>query len=265
MILLYADESNLEERSGDFLIYGGLTVPGANASELSSEIESIRADLGVPRDFVVKFNPGPENLDHEGFKELKQRVLSAAADHGCELLLYLVLHDLAKDGQEARRFGVNTLAYHFDCVLKREGDCGVMLIDRFTDRQIDGILRERFLEGVKGLPYSEEYRLEQIVGLHYSAVGQSHYTSIIDVAVGSFRFAVNAFTRDNRQLLGSAATLLAVLAPLARRTPAGKVSNLSLHFSPTRVLNAAYRARYEGLASFLKKNGWEPEQTIRSY
>ena len=59
MHLLYCDESNLEERAGDFLLYGGLMVDPARAGALSAAVDELRAQHGVPRDYHLKFNPGP--------------------------------------------------------------------------------------------------------------------------------------------------------------------------------------------------------------
>ena len=46
--LLYCDETNLEERPGDFLIYGGITIDASRALDLSKEIDEIRRRAGVP-------------------------------------------------------------------------------------------------------------------------------------------------------------------------------------------------------------------------
>ena len=95
MHLLYCDETNLEERAGDFLIYGGLMIDGEKAGELSNAVDEIRTRRGVPRDYRLKFNPGPEGFSHRDFIGLKQEVLSSANDFGARLLVYVVLHDIA--------------------------------------------------------------------------------------------------------------------------------------------------------------------------
>jgi len=61
--ILYCDESNLEEKRGDFLLYGGLMINSATMPEFSSEIDRLK--FGVPRQHRLKFNPGPNNLDHD--------------------------------------------------------------------------------------------------------------------------------------------------------------------------------------------------------
>ena len=144
MHLLYCDESNMEERAGDFLIYAGLAIDGERALDLSQEIDAIRVRLGVPRDYRLKFNPGPEGFTHAQFIELKRQIIAAAVDHGVGLLAYVVLHNIATNPDEARRNGINTVCFHFDCLLNRRNDSGLVLIDRFNDagNQVEAHLAE---------------------------------------------------------------------------------------------------------------------------
>ena len=117
MYILYYDETNFAKKSGDFFVYGGVVIDPAHAADLSKEIERIRKELGVPRDYVLKFNPGPKKFTHDQFIELKQSVIQAACAANCKLLVNLLLHDIATSSEEARRFGINTLSFHFDCYL----------------------------------------------------------------------------------------------------------------------------------------------------
>jgi hypothetical protein len=265
MHLLYCDESNLEERAGDFLIYGGLVIDAARAISLSETIDTIRARARVNRTFRLKFNPGPEHLAHQDFAALKQEVISAAVAHGAKLLVYVILHDIAKSPNEARRNGINAVCYHFHCLLNRLGGPGLVMIDRFTDEgnQIDAHLTEKFSVGIRGLPYSAEMRLGNIVGFHYSAVGQSHFPSIVDIVLGSLRFAINAHTRNAQANMETARRLLGLLAPLYFREPEGHpISELSFIFSPKIIHIDRYRARYEALKSFLAGAGIDTAQSI---
>ena len=263
MYLLYCDESNLEEKDNDFFVYGGLVVDGQAAQSLSLAIDSIRKSAKVPLGFILKFNPGPEHLSHKDFIALKQAVIEAAIDHGCVFLTSMILHNVATNPAEARRNEINRICYHYDCYLNRPKSHGLVLIDRFEDKQIDGHLREKFSVGVTGLPYSKEHRLERIVGFHYAAIGQSHFSSIIDIVLGSFRFAVNAFTRHGDTKLDTANRLLELLSPLFfRETSNGKVSELSLFFSPKIIRSDKYRKMYSDLASFLSEHGIVAAQQI---
>lgn len=266
MHLLYCDETNLEDRAGDFLLYGGLMVDGARAGALSASIDDIRARLGVPRDYLLKFNPGPPEFSHQDFIAFKQEVLAVARDHGAQLLVYAILHDVARSPNEARRNGISTVCYHFHCALNwiKSGP-GLVLVDRFNDEGnlIDQHLRDKFMIGLTGMPYGSEMRLPNIVGFHYSAVGQSHFPSILDVAVGSLRFGVNAMTRQQDKQLASAREILRLLSPMFwRAAPNGPVTELGFLFSPKVIKAAKYRAKYQALKDFLAECGIVTTQPI---
>jgi hypothetical protein len=261
--LLYCDETNFEKVPGGFFVYGGIVIDGAKAADVAAEIEGVRNKLKVPREYVLKFNPGPKEFAHEQFIDLKRSVMAAAVNAGCKLLVNLLLHDIATSSEHARRYGVNTLCFHFDCFLNRVKDSGLVLIDRFDDKQIDGQLKEKLAIGLTGkLPYSNEMKINHIVGYHYSAIGQSHFCSVVDVILGSLRFAINAFTQKNEAHLKSAGTMLQQLAPLFFREGSDAAHEISLWFSPKQVRKPAFRAHYLELMEYLRKNGIAAAQTL---
>ena len=271
MYLLYCDETNMEEKSGDFLVYAGISIPPETAQQLSVDIEQARAQRKVPADFHLKFNPGPKNLDHGEFIGLKEEILRKAAEHGVRLFAYVVLHDIAKNKgtDEARRNGINTVLYHFDCYLNRKKDQGIVLLDRFNDKgnKIDTHTREKFSIGLVGLPYSKEKRLGNILGVHYSTIGQSQFCSLVDIVVGSLRFAINAHTRNLTDHHATAGALLELLSPLFFREDrelegSNKVSELGFQFSPKAISVAKYRAKYEALQTFLAERRVDTQQRI---
>lgn len=78
MFLLYCDETNLEERSGDFFVYAGLAINSSTAKALSKRIDELRIKWKAPRDFKLKFNPAPNSLTHAEFNQLKQQLIEEA-------------------------------------------------------------------------------------------------------------------------------------------------------------------------------------------
>ena len=140
-----------------------------------------------------------------------------------------------------------------------------MLIDRFNDggNAIEAHLREKFTIGLTGMPYSSEMRLPNIVGFHYSAIGQSHFPSLVDIALGSLRFAVNAHTRAQRVNQATAQVLLRILSPMFWRPMDGQpVPELGFLLSPKSVKVARYRTQYQALKVFLEAGGLVIEQEI---
>lgn len=259
MLLLYCDETNLQDRAGDFLIYGGLIVSGERAGELSRAIDQLRSAHRVPSNYHIKFNPGPEGFNHQQFVVFKSELIKLAAEFGARLIVYVILHDVASDPDTARRNGINTICYHFDCILEREEGRGLVLIDRFTDagNLIDAHLREKFTVGIRGLPFSPVMKLKNILGFHYSAIGQSHFPSLIDVVLGSLRFAINAHTRRQEQNYATAKALLELLAPLFWRggLPGAGIPELGFAYSPKTIRVVRYREQYKSLKEFLSQGG----------
>lgn len=254
MHLLYADESNLDPSAGEFFVYAALSIPADNAYSLHEAVCALRTRFAVPPVHPLKFNPGPENLPHGEFKELKRQAIAMACEHGCTLFADLVMHRIALSADEARRRAINRVVYQFDRYLQRQRSHGVVLIDRFNDKEIDRHIRERFLLGLEGMPFSQRVKLKRIVGLHYSAMGQSHFSSLIDILVGSVRFAINAFTAKESSRMEAAANVLRAVAPLFCDTN-GLACDLTLHFSPQDVKHGVYRERYTDLRMFLKEHG----------
>ncbi len=264
MKLLYCDETNLQERNGDFLIYGGLVVEDEHALNLSHSVDALLRRFRVPDEYILKFNPGPPGMAHQDFIDLKEELINLTIANHAKIIVYAILHDIATTPDDARRNGINTICYHFQCILNRTSDPGLVLIDRFTDtgNAIEAHLREKFYVGVTGLPFTPVMRLSNIVGFHYSAVGQSHFPSIIDVALGSLRFALNAHTRDQQNYMGTASILLNLLSPLFWRDRPGAIPELGFQLSPQTIRREQYRQRYLNLKAFLENNNVPIAQTI---
>jgi hypothetical protein len=261
--LLYCDETNLVERRGDFFVYGGLCIASDQGAGLSRRIDELRTEAKVPSLFKLKFLPAPDVMSHARFIELKKSIIAAAVDAKAALLVSVILHDIATSPDVARRNAINTVCYHFDCLLSRSQSPGLVLIDRFSDSQIDSHLAEKFAIGVTGLPHTTEMRLSNVIGFHYAAIGQSHFSSLIDIVVGSLRFAINAYTRNQQNNIETAARILEGLQPLFyREKESSPVSELSFFFSPKSIRVDSYRAKYEGLRTFLETHGIDTAQKI---
>jgi hypothetical protein len=265
MHLLYCDETNFEKKPNNFFLYGGLIIDGNNAEAISRDIEALRKEFHIPEDFILKFSPPPKNLSHKQFIDLKKRVIKIAEKHDCKLLINLLLHDIATTSEEARRNSVNTLCFHFDCYLSRPKDVGLVIIDRFDDKQIDGQLKNRLSFGIAGnQPYINDRKLQRILGYHYAAIGQSHFCSLVDILIGSIRFSINAFTENSDQHIDSAKQILSQISPLFFREVGERVQLISLWFSPKDIKVDAYRKKYAQLIEFLMSNGIEPGQKFQT-
>ncbi len=263
MYLFYCDETNLDPGHADFFVYGGIAIPGERAKELHNRIEEIRKKANFKETDIFKFNPCPTGVQREKFIQAKEDTINAAVEFGCVLIISIILHKIGHNIDVARRNEINRVAYHFDCYLVRSKAHGIVLIDRFSDKQIDEHLRNKFSVGITGLPYSPQKRLDNIVGFHYSAIGQSHFSSLIDIIIGSLRFAVNAHSKDKADKMPTAILLLKLIGPLFYRSQGcNTVDQISLNFSPNIIKIDTYREQYESLKTFFKKYGITASQDI---
>ena len=173
-----------------------------------------------------------------------------------------------RGSDEARRNGINTLCFHFDCLLGRDKSPGVVLIDRFNDKKLDQHLTEKVSIGLTGnFPFSRAMKINNIVGYHIASIGQSHFCSLVDVVLGSLRFSINAFTQNKKEHEKSARLILQQLSPLFFREKGGisngeKVHPISLWFSPKDVRHPKYREMYIALREYFEVNGIGIEQSI---
>jgi hypothetical protein len=255
MHLLYTDEVNVDPRSSDFFIYGGVSVDANQAASLSRRIDVLRQEHGYRPEDLLKFNTRerPAIISPEIHKEIKRRVIEAAAAHGAVLFASFILHDIATSPEEARLKEINRVCYNFDCFLQERDEFGIVLIDTFTDSNLPQILRERFSIGLSGLPYSDQYRLERVLGFHLASIGSSHFSSVVDIVLGSLRYAVNCLDDASRRHIVQ--TLLSQLAPLCLRNDDGSIRELSLFFSPVTVRVPQYYEKYQNLRNCLTRNG----------
>ena len=264
MHLFYADETSLDPARHEFFVYGGLAIPSDTCFDLHSKCEAIRQAFRIPADFLVKFNPGPSHLDHPQFIDLKKALIAAACEANCRFLSTIFLHKIGTM-EKARLWEINRLSFHFNSFLSARSSHGLILIDRFSDKQLDPHLREKFQIGLRDMPYSKEMRLGRVMGFHYSAIGQSNFPSLIDILIGSLRFVVDAFSHDSQVEKDTARILLAQMGPLFERCSDGRVSVLSLNFDPKVIKADAYRTRYQSLKDFFTSCGLEPEQAITDH
>jgi hypothetical protein len=260
--LLYADEVNVDPDSSEFFVYPGIAIPGDRAGQLSAEVDELRKKYGYRPGDPLKFNTRdrPKHVEPEAAREIKRELLAKIADYEAKLFASFILHDIATSPEEARRLEINRICFHFNAFLYRVDGYGLVLLDTFTDGQRDTILREKFSIGLKGLPYSDALRLDRILGFHLASIGTSNFCSVIDILVGSLRYAINLRTDPNRQEIAN--TLLRQIAPLCLRDRYDEVDELSLFFSPKTIRSAAFRKKYLGLQKMLADAGMKPAQEI---
>lgn len=260
MHLLYTDEVNMDSETTEFFVYAGVAIPEESAQGLSSALDKLRTKHGYRPEDPLKFNTHerPDHISADTHRDIKRDVVAAAVEHSVRLFASFILHEIATSPEEARRNEINRICYHFDCFLASEKSCGLVLIDTFQEKKLTGILREKFAVGLRGLPYTNPYRLQRVLGFHLATIGSSNFSSVIDIVLGSLRYAVNSLGDPSREVVSK--QLVAQLSPLCITDPSGKVSELSIFYNPKTIRVTKYLDKYKALHDFLSSTGLEPAQ-----
>ncbi len=265
MFLLYGDETNVDPTKGDFFIYAAIVIRTEHAGAVRDAIQTVRTAFEVPSDFVLKFNPGPTNLDHAKFAQLKASLLALTHASGARLIAAAIHHPIIKDGDvhEARRYLINGLLARFDSVCRSRGEHGMAIFDRFDhDTRSREFLEEKMTKGVTFDKGANWQRLERLLGCHMSSVWQSPFCQLADVALGTLRCAVGIRLGSEKGKSESADAMFKLLGPMFPRRGDGKIIEEAFCFYPRIVKVLAYRERYVVLRDALTAAGMEPAQQI---
>lgn len=259
MYLLYTDETNIDPADSTLFIYGGIAIACDKAHDISTTIDIQKAANGYKPQDKLKFNTREcMHIDYNRQRTLKQKVIQCAVKHDAILFLSLLNHKIATSPEDARINEINRICYHFNCFLNRVNDYGIVLVDTFQGAGLTEHLREKFNIGVTGLPYTHTLRLDRILGFHVASIGTSHFSSVIDIVIGSVRYAINGFLDPKKNK--TAQTLLQQVAPLFYRESNGTVSELSIFYSPKIIKTKSFLEEYQKVDTFLSSLGIETQQ-----
>ncbi len=189
-----ADEAD-QDGSKQFLIFAGVFYPAGELSKLHTKVAELRKNYGYEPQDLLKSSPGtkPDQVSRDGHKDIKNDILALAAETGCKVCCYVTPHAIAKNQtlEKKLQYGTNTLLIKFEQFLREnQCDAGMAFFDQTTDYSQDQYLKEVFDLGLE-FPNGRRKKLERIVAIDSTSIGQSHLTSITDIVVGAFRFVAN--------------------------------------------------------------------------
>lgn len=256
MHLFLVDETNAGYVPDKFFILGGLAFTDEQIHLVDTAVKARRAEYGYNNGDSFKFNTHtrPEQVSIKDFRLAKQSVISDLKEIGVRLIVTVVLHNVA--GQEPDRlmeWGLSNVAASYHKLLVSEDAQGFMLMDR--DNQ-----RYDFLESFHqhGFDYSGSRKSVQDRVLLFGMTNDnaSHLASATDIALGAFRYCVNAAGGDGRDEI--AKSMFGDLAHILwAREDADGIRIATGHGyipspRPSEVRVDKYRERYVRLASALQ-------------
>jgi hypothetical protein len=263
---LFTDETNIEPSQGRFFIYGGLILTPEQMLESHNAIAEIRSKYGFKAGDAFKFqtNSRPSHMSIPDWTSAKREAIAAAERIGAILIIYVVLHDIAKNKskQTNLEWALNSVLAHFDMrFLAEKLSYGMVCLDRIPESFGYAYLRGKFQEGIT-LPDGRECKLHRIIHYSMSCDGASHISSLVDITLGGMRYAINAVTGSGKEELARQ-----ILQPLARmmwykQEPSGthQVGGYGFLRYPKEVMVSAYDEEYKKLAETLSQWGSSGEE-----
>lgn len=196
MYFLFADETNTAPKYNDgvkFFVYGGLIIPAEKMEDLDAEICRLRRKYDYKDTDSLKFdtNSRPKHVDKEDFKNLKNEIVGLCVKFECTLLLYVVLHNIARTSglPKTVKWGADHIFQKFNEYLIEKKRIGIVLVDRLSDSSEYKLLTEKF---TRGLIYPASSRPLNNIRLYgVSCDNASHFNSVADVLIGTFRYCIN--------------------------------------------------------------------------
>lgn len=133
MYTLLADESKRTRIDGEFFIYGGIFLKTEYLGQLADGVVAVRNKYELPADAALKFSlPNkPPDMEIQKFHDMRTDVLRLVAELSGKMIVYVVLHDLArsKSAEETQGMGMNSILNRYANLLDRNDTWGLAMID----------------------------------------------------------------------------------------------------------------------------------------
>lgn len=256
MYIMFADEADYVQGNNDiFFVYGSVFINVNQLSGLQAVIARIRRDAGFKdtESFKFKTKSRPENITREVHTAAKQKLLKAAHEKGVVFASYAILHALGHNQHrdDLVKFGANTILARFNQFLRERRTYGIAFFDRMPIAQEHAYFRQKFQLGLE-FPHKPNQPLDRILSYSSTCDGASHFSSLADIIVGSFRYCVN-----EPDGVAAATQIWPEVAKLFwgrddSNTKTKYVRNLGLTLSPADVQHPDHKAKYDSLIERLK-------------
>ncbi|ACV77913.1 hypothetical protein [Nakamurella multipartita] len=266
MYWFHVDETNTDPKQGTFLIHGGLVMSAAQMQQVHAIVGGVRSNYGFGPSDSFKFQTAsrPQHIPIPAWNAAKNVVLQAAASLGIEMLVLVTHHDIASGINSKRKmeYAMNRVLMHYDrSYLNSKSSVGAVCFDRIEGKDGYPYLKRRFQEPLE-LPSGFKPPLERVIHYSMSCDGASHISSLVDIALGAFRFCANYVAPASIGTKGSqqaAETLRGLIVPLLWGFSFGRGVKTFREFgfiwSPRQIQVPRYREDYEQLTDWFEERG----------
>lgn len=245
------DETNNAFVPSKFFIYGGLVLTNEQFVQVHDEVGQVRIEAGYRRGDSFKFHTRarPAHVSLDDAKAAKKSVVDALERLGVRMIVYVILHDISQGQTDAVRtnWALNTVTWAYHRLLAREGATGIVLMDRADVQHTHEVTL--FQHGIEPAPGNFVPVDDRILLFGMTSDGASNVSSAVDIALGGFRYCVNAAVGDGSQVVATD-----IFPPLAKIIWGIDVNgtkylrNYGFHAMPkTEIRSAQFQARYTDL------------------
>ena len=254
MYILISDETNLKYKKDSFFVYGGTFFPLDYLVELDKNIETLREKYGYKKSDPLKFNSKsrPKDVSTKDFADLKNELIDLCIRKNCKFIVYVILHDIAKNKREAFRMksGINHVIGRFNEFLRENNDYGICVMDRISGNGEYKIMEKLHTTGLD-FDDSKGIELDRIKLYSSSTINASNIFSIADIILGSFRYCIN----DPQNIEAAETMMKKVFSLMWHKKIKGEIEVLGkgLILRPKDIKSKIYKIRYVELLDNIKK------------
>jgi hypothetical protein len=236
---------------GQFFIYGGLLIDVDKAKQLNDEIFNIRKTFGYAPGDDFKFT-NQSGVAADTHASAKSAALAAMDNAGAKFAVTVVLEMILRNTDDYLSYAINVMTAAFHEYLRERDDSGAMFIDRVEKTKVTDEFTELARRFQLGLAIPDGYSMkvnDRILLFGMTNNNSSHLSSCADIALGSFRYCVNAATGHAGAKDDVAKTLMLAVDKLIWRStkPSGEEYRAGFRPYPLTINSATARNAYEAL------------------
>lgn len=258
----FVDETNMPPKEGQFFIYGGVVVDSRNALELSKRVDAIRIKNGYVPGENLKFT-NKDNKNAQSHKQAKSEVLELMAELEVKFLVNVVHQSVLRNRTEVEfmSWGMNSLVKNFHEFLSMRGSesVGALFFDRVDKEDTNRAMSEMADRFQNGLEWPSGYNRpinDKVLVFAMTNNNSSYFSSCADIALGSFRYCVNAATGHENAKPEVAKKLMPFVNRLFWReqSPSGQPTKTNGYFPhPVEIRSAIIQNHYDSLTKNLNQ------------
>lgn len=218
MYILFGDETNIDVKTPNFFIYGGIFFKLDQISQINAEIEILRKKYKLDTYGELKWNRNKNCiLNSEDYSKLKLKVIEIGKKYNVKFLVHIIYTETARklygklknklpddpfyqDKNDDKHenflittFAVDAILKKYNHYLKKHKGKGICVLDHRSE-DYKKYFCTKYRKGLYDSPSESWQKLNNIELFCESYSNASNVNSLVDIILGGFRFIVNSRT-----------------------------------------------------------------------